>query len=549
MYKLILLFSFVFPFNALSQVDNSEYHPPLDIPLILASNFGEIRTNHFHMGIDIKTNGREGYKLYAIEKGFVSRIKVSPYGYGKAVYIDHPNGKTSVYAHCSEFLGKLDSIVKMKQQNAQSFEVDFKLDKSEIPIKKGEVFALSGNSGGSSGPHLHFEIRETLSERCLNPLIYGFDLADTRAPEIFHVKAYGVNEQGYLIPGKFISKRVYKSGSEYHLSGNSLSIISSFATPSGGVGLAFDVIDRLNGAYNKCGVYGTYLIVDEDTIFGQKINEISFDHTRYVNSHSDFSVRGRNYHKAFKNTSNPINFYINDQLGIFRIYPGESKNIKYIAYDTKGNESILQFTLNVLNGKLRNDFNPSDEDYWYPEKKIIIQKDNWQLQADSFSIYEPQAILDIENPHICQTGVLLQKKVLLKVKLNDATYNPEKYYLNMINSDKRNQALKTYYEDGWLHAKTNRAGSVEISSDVQKPTLKYLSKSNDRVVFYVNDSESGLNKYDLYIDGKWHVLEFDAKRNHLIFKILNNLSGLHDVSVVVTDNCNNKSEWSSQINF
>ena len=159
---LFLLFILLAPFSFCQIDSNSFYHSPLDIPLKLSANFGELRPNHFHMGIDYRTNGVEGIKIFAIEDGYIARVKVSTFGYGKVVYINHPNGITSVYAHCSIFTGKLDSIVKQKQIEQQNFEIEFLPDSKLIPVKRGESFALSGNTGNSSGPHLHFEVRDNV---------------------------------------------------------------------------------------------------------------------------------------------------------------------------------------------------------------------------------------------------------------------------------------------------------------------------------------------------------------------------------------------------
>src|SRR5690606_39237333 len=171
MYKSLLFFVLITSFfNQLFAQNNAkfDYHPPLKIPLILSANFGELRPNHFHMGLDFKTNGKEGYNLYAIEEGFISRIKVSTFGYGKVIYIDHPNGVTSVYAHCSEFKGEIDSIVRITQKKEQNFEVEIFPKKNEIRVTKGQVIGISGNSGGSTAPHLHFELRDTKTEHALN---------------------------------------------------------------------------------------------------------------------------------------------------------------------------------------------------------------------------------------------------------------------------------------------------------------------------------------------------------------------------------------------
>ncbi len=538
-------------FCLFSQREYPPYHPPLKIPLVLAGNFGELRPNHFHMGVDFKTQGKEGFELHAVEDGYVSRVKVSAFGYGKVVYIDHPDGKTSVYAHCSKFLGQLDSVVRAEQYRTRDFEVELFPEPGEITLKKGEVFALSGNTGGSTAPHLHFEIRDTKTEHAQNPLVYGFDLPDTRAPELRKVKAFALNEQGYLVPGKSIEKPIVSTKNGYALSGDTLKLAASFCSSFGGVGLAFDVIDRLDGAENQCGLYGTFLVVDGDTIFGQRTDEISFDHTRYINSHRDLSSPGH-FHKSFRNISNPLRIYIDDQLGVIPVLPGESKNVRLTAYDPKGNTSAVSFVLHVLPGEMSENYNPPADKYWYPEDQYVQHRKNWNVEADSFSIYEPYLVSNKETPHICDAGTLLQKRVTVRMKLEHPKTAVEKYYI-AVSSKGGKKALPTTYSDGWLEAKTNNAGSFSIHTDEIPPVIKPITTSynitTNIVRFSVVESQTSLADYDLYINEEWHLLEYEYKGNYVFFEVPPGIKGVNGVKIVARDACGNEAVWEKKMNF
>lgn len=540
-----------FSLSLFSQREYPAYHPPLKIPLILAGNFGELRPNHFHMGVDFKTQGKEGFELHSIDDGYVSRVKVSTFGYGKVVYIDHEDGKTSVYAHCSKFTGKLDSIVRAEQYRTQNFEIELFPKPGEIQLKKGEIFALSGNTGGSTAPHLHFEIRDTKTEHAKNPLVYGFELPDKRAPEIRKVKAFGLNEQGYLVPGKSIEKNILKTKSDYVLSGDTLKIGSSFISSFGGIGLAFDIIDRLDGAENQCGLYGTFLIVDGDTVFGQRTDEISFEHSRYINSHRDLSSPGH-FHKSFRNISNPLGIYINGNLGIISIKPGESKKIQLIAYDPQGNISVLSFVLHALSGEMSENYNPSAEKYWYPENVYSRKTKTWEVYADSFSIYEPYLISNKETPHICDAGTHLQNRVSVRMKLESPKIPVEKYYIAVASKGGK-KPLPTTYSDGWLEAKTNNTGNFSIHTDEIPPVIKPLTTTYNittrTVRFSVVESQTSLADYDLYINGEWHLLEYEYKGNYVFFEVPTELKGINEVKIVAKDACGNESVWEKPMNF
>ena len=157
---------------------------PLHTELQLAANFGEIRPDHFHMGLDIRTNGKENMPVYAIEEGYISFVKIEPSGYGKAIFLNHPDGRTSVYAHLNQFTDTLESFVRRKQYATQSWQQDIRCSTDAFLVKKGELIAYSGNTGRSEGPHLHFELRDTRTGKNLNPALYGFSVTDHTAPVI-----------------------------------------------------------------------------------------------------------------------------------------------------------------------------------------------------------------------------------------------------------------------------------------------------------------------------------------------------------------------------
>lgn len=551
----ILLFTVISSNLSFAQESKSyDYHPPLKIPLILSANFGELRPNHFHMGVDFKTQGKEGFNLYSIDEGYVSRIKVSPYGYGKVVYIDHPNGITSVYAHCSEFKGKVDSIVKATQYATENYEVEVFPSKNEIQLTKGEVFAISGNSGSSTAPHLHFELRDTETEACLNPLVFGFDIADSRSPEIRKVKAYGLTHEGFLIPGKEKLQTVNKS-TDYYITGNKLILPSSFASEKGGVGLAFDIIDRLDGANNQCGLYGTFLIADGDTIFGQKTDRISFDHTRYINSHKDYDAyRASKYklHKSFRNAYNPLEIYINNELGIIPILPGESKEIVLIAYDPKGNKSKIEFTLQIIEGEINNfEF---DDNYIFPKDSIIINHADYEIHASPFTLYEPFKRTKVNHAEYCAGSQPIQNAVEIKLKNTFPDSIAVHHYITAI-SNGRTYPLETTIEDGWFIAYSKYPGKYELRKDTNPPAVRGISYnssyniSGSTIKLSVTENETGILDYDLFIDEKWHPIEFENKGDYLMFKRPDGIKGTHSIKIIVEDGAHNKCVYERQLNF
>lgn len=561
MRKSLFLLIIFLSFNVLLFAQNLEkhdYHPPLKIPLILASNFGELRPNHFHMGLDFKTNGKEGYNLYSIEDGFVSRIKVSTYGYGKAIYIDHPNGVTSVYAHCSEFKDQIDSLVRFTQKKERNFEIDISLKKNEITVKKGQVIGISGNSGGSTAPHLHFELRDTKTEHALNPLIYGFDMADTKAPEIRGVKVYGLTKDGYRFPDKAVRRTATKSGSNYVIAENLITIPSSYLSKTGGIGFAFDVIDRLDGASNQCGMFGGTLIINNDTIFGQETKRVPFESTRFVNCHKDYneySVNKRKFHKSFKTKENDLPIYTTDGLGVFWTTPGSLLKVQFVAYDVKGNRSELKFDVKISDGEI----NASNEIYSSnaanPDTPVRFEKDNTTIDFGLSTVYEPMKVSKLTiDKTIGDPNEPINNAYLIKIKSNEK--KDGKHYLEMITEKGRKKALTLTYDDSTFYCRPKYFGSYSIKRDITPPTVSSINfttstayTTRTSLQWRISDSQIGIDDYDLFIDGEWVLVEYDYKSGLVTYERDASFVGSKELKFIVKDECGNSTEWKSTIEF
>lgn len=540
------------------KIPEGGYHPPMKIPAVLSSNFGELRPNHFHMGIDYKTNNKTGYNLYAIEKGYVSRIKVSPYGYGKVVYIDHPNGITSVYAHCSEFKGKVDSIVRVTQQREQDFAVEIFPKKGEIKVKRGEVFALSGNSGSSTGPHLHFEIRDTKTEAALNPLVFGFNVADNKKPEIRGLKVYSLTQEGYRYPGKATVKTVKKGTKGYYLPGGSITLPASYCSKNGGIGFAFDVIDRLDAASNRCGLYGSILIINGDTIFGQQTDRVPFESTRYVNSHKDYeeySANRKKFHKCFRTTENDLPIYRYGENGVYPARPGDVLDVKYVAYDPKGNKSTLSFKVTIAKGAMNTAEIAPGLDYLHPSYPMKIQSNARKIEFGSTTVYEPLKLSRSKAHYsIGQPAVPVHKPYRIHIK--SGLKNDGKNYIRITTNKGRSRALDVGFKDGWFFADSKYFGTYKLVRDTIAPkitpsnfTSRTTSVSGKKLTWKISETQSGIDDYDLFIDGKWHLLEFDSKSRLLIFNRPEGFTGTKKLLLKAVDDCGNVRKWEKTLTF
>ena len=553
---LFLLFILLTTFSFCQNDSNYFYHSPLDIPLKLSANFGELRPNHFHMGIDYRTNGVEGIKIFAIEDGYIARVKVSPFGYGKVVYINHPNGITSVYAHCSSFSGKLDSIVKQKQIEQQNFEIEFLPDYNLIPVKRGESFALSGNTGNSSGPHLHFELRDTKTEIALNPLINGFEVFDTLAPTIKGLKIYALTKESYRWPNKSKLINVTRTKNKFQIP-NSLVTISSDYCSEGGIGFAIEANDHINGYTHEFSYFGSKLIVNNDTVFIQENDEITFDASKAINTHEDIEENKkskRKFQKSFKTEQNPLEIYTLDKNGIVKVKPNDSLNVKYQVYDTRNNTSEIDFKLKVQNGQINQKlFNITN--HLSPASEYKFEDTSSYIRVREGCVYEPIP-LNFQNKSGITIGngaTPIHTPIEVKLRLKNAELPVQKYIIKNTNL---NKALDTKYNDGWLTAESKNLGTFAIDFDTIAPSLFPLNfNQNDTllkkstITWKVNEEKTSLKDYDLFIDNQWQLLEYESKGSYLFYRRQSDFVGKHLLKIIVVDSCGNSRIWEKEITF
>src|SRR5690554_75638 len=560
---LFLLISWSAPIKA-QTLDYSKYnlHPPLDIPLVLAGNFGELRNNHFHTGIDLKTNQRTGYNVLSAEDGYVSRIKVSPWGYGHVVYIDHYNGLTSVYAHCESFVGELGQLTAEQQEKHEGFEFDYFPTKDSLKVKRGQTIAKSGNTGSSSAPHLHFEIRETITEHALNPLLFNFDIIDTQAPTIRAVKVYGLTEEGYRVPNKSKYYSVYGSNGKYNIAGNTIQIDASFTSHNGGIGFAFDVIDKLDAANNICGINEAFMIVDMDTVFSQNMERISFSSNRQINTHKDyeeFHNRRKHFHKAFKTKHNVLPIYRKmDNNGIINAAPGKSYEIQYLVKDAYGNPSQLEFKLNVQEGeRVKEQTLYSNTKTLYPDSAFLSYDAHHYILFPPGILYEPTPLKLFSSDNKVVFGddlTPLQEtfKLMLPIKSEE---HSDKYYIQRISRYGTKYSEKGSVKDGWITSRIKSFGEFSVETDTIAPLIRNRNFINNGTVngkqlsWNITEKESGLIDYDIFIDGKWYLLQHEPKRSMFFFDPPKTLKGNKNVVIRAIDACGNKSEETYSLIF
>ena len=547
-------------FSSTGQKNETDFHPPLNIPLRLSANFGELRSNHFHMGLDFKTNKQEGYSIYSIDEGYISRVRVSPNGYGKVIYINHPGGISSVYAHCSHFNPQIDSLIYNIQMEQVENEIDVYLIPNEIKVSRGELIAYSGNTGHSQGPHLHFEIRNTSTQKALNPLLFGFNIEDHISPEIISMRLYGLSVEGYNIPGKIHEVDLPKKNNGQIICSDTVPIPSNFLCDEGSLGFSFEMRDKFDGEANLCGIYATRMEIDDHLVFCQAIDSIDFTDSRYINSHMDYAAftnEKRHFQKAYKTALNPLEIYTCDQNGIVNIEANQVYTAKFITKDFSENETSLFFNFGTDSTSFIScsSIFPVDK-YLFPDSSYVFENDKIRFSTLKNTFYEPVLKnLSLQIPYaLGDTKQPVQKPIL--ISMLSPEINSEKYYIQVLTAGGVKKALKSTDLNGWLTAESEYLGAFSINEDKTAPSIvAYNFKIKDekitksRISWQIKEATTSIKSYDLYIDGVWKPVYYDNKSDTISFDRKEAFKGKHHFKVTASDQCNNVQVWEAILNL
>lgn len=478
-------------------------------PVELSAGFGDLRPNHFHMGIDIRTGGRENLPIYAIQDGYIARSKVSAVGYGWVLYVAHLNGYTSVYAHCNEFAPEIQSFYLDTSAVLQSNEIDLILPNNRLLVKKGELLAFSGNTGGSSGPHLHFELRDSETEHALNPLLHGFHVSDSGQPFLKGIRLYALDSNGYEVPNKNYMVTLTKLQHKAVLP-------PGFLSEGQRLGLALQVEDYFTNGGRSLGLFSAEVWTEKSGHFAFEIDEIDFNDARYINSHQDLAyakTSQKKFQKLFKTAHNPLTIYPYDGSGAFILNARDSLTCSIMLRDVNGNETQHQLIVYHPGPKGVTTVTYTEDSHWLPSKAYVYEVGAWQIRIDSFTFFEPvRKILDLNLKKLGTNQMQISKPVMLSYEFTDSVLS--KAYLITMNGT----ALSTLNSAGKLVAYSKTLGTFGLQKDEVPPTIQHQSNNkldslnNGKWSWLVNDNFSGLASYSCWQNGNWIPAYFDAKR-------------------------------------
>lgn len=565
-----ILFNLLF-INLLNDIpkDKTLFRPPVRIPVLLSANFGELRPDHFHSGIDIKTQGVIGHDVVSSADGYVYRISVSPSGFGKTLYIRHPSGYSTVYAHLDRFTPDIEDYVKAIQYERKSFLVNIFPPKDRFPVLQGDLIAYSGNSGSSGGPHLHFEVREAEKEFPVNPLLFDFDTNDNIAPVIERMAIYPAGRNSFVNNSRSDLKMGVKGGNGRYYAASDREI-----TVSGRIGFGFRMHDLLNGSHNKCAVYSIELQVDSLPVYKYVIDGFSFTETRYINSHIDYPTYVREnvrFQKTFVLPNDKFSGYKSVlNRGVYSFNDDKVHNIRLIVTDASNNKSVLTFNVRSTTGKpAAASGSPEEGVTVMPFSKVgRFTAENISVSIPSGALYDTlhftyksrpgtsQMYSDIHSVHDRYTP--LMKAYSLSIKPARIPAGRESKMLIVQMNGNNRSPVNAQWSEGFLKTDIISFGDFYVGIDTVAPVIiPTVGNGADltgrkELRFRIRDDFSGIKSYEPFIDDKWALFEYDPKNELLIYRfdekyITRNRQ--HSLTLRVTDNRDNEKIYSCEFRW
>lgn len=565
----LLMIKILMVINIYSQdkINSDLFKSPVDFKIYLSSNFAELRADHFHSGIDIKTQGVTGKPVYSIADGYVSRIKVQTNGYGKSVYINHPGGYTSLYGHLDRYNDRIAEYVKKYQYKNKIHTLDIYPAVNEIPVKQGQFIARAGNSGSSLGPHLHFEIRKAANQHPLNVQKFGFDITDNVDPRIYNFYLYtfeGKNDRRTVKSRKKLGLKL--DGKSYSLKqGDTLSCDGPFS-------FGMEVFDFLNGVNNRCGIYFIKTFVDGELVYHFQTDEFSFAESRYINAHTDYALlvsSGEKVHCLFHRPNNKLSMYpvIRDE-GIIELLPGEVKSVRILFSDISGNERSVQFSV-VGDEEMKEPGGITDrnENLFTWNRENQYTNEDFKITIPAGSLYEDTEFSYNKVPapgklYPWKHNVNTEKVPLhLPAKLSFKADEIPAGLMNFACIVSYDEEGEAEYQGGevstgnWITTSSRSFGTYSIEVDTLAPQIipgnfrrnsDLSTKSEIRLI--IKDDLSGITSYKGFIDNTWVLFEYDPK-NDLLFHTFDpeiiEKGKSHELEIYVADDRGNQNVFHS----
>jgi len=526
------------------------FRHPLDIRMELVANFGEIRTNHWHMGLDIRTQRRVNLPVYAAADGYIARVVVEPGGFGQAIYINHPNGYTTLYAHLNSFFPALSQYVKEQQYAQESWQVNLQIPADLFPVKKSQLIALSGSTGGSQGPHVHFEIRDTKTEKCLNPLLFKFPIADAVPPTVLRLALYDRNKSTYNQSPQVLALK--KTGTAYTLASP-----KTIRVGSDKISFAIGAFDRLSGTNNPNGIYCAEIFLDNKPVSQFRLNDIDYNESRYINAQLDYPYKARGgaslQHISPLPGATGVAYDLFNGDGLVHLKDTEVHSVVIEVMDANKNTSKLKFTVQY-DAALAKEYNITGMQRLFPNNINVFEEKEFELFTTEATIYDTVNISytntasNTANAASALHGFLSAAipshdyiTVRIKPSINLSEEQKNRIVIKNI-SGSRTYVQKADWQNGWLAARFRQFGTYQAFVDDEPPTINApatdLSRAS-RIAFTPKDNFNSIKNFRAELDGQWLRFTNDKGKTWIYTFDEKFTRGEHELKVIVEDEAGN----------
>lgn len=554
-------FLFVSSIVAQTKYPKDYFRAPLDIPIELSGCFGELRNNHFHSGFDIRTQQIEGLPVFAVADGYISRIKISLVGYGKVIYITHPNGFTTVYGHLQRGTNEIQKYIKDFQYKEKAYEVEMFPKPNELIVTKGQQIAFSGNTGGSGGPHLHFEFRETDTEKILNPMLFGFNkyIKDTKKPSITGLFAYPMDDKSVVNENS--------SPVSLNLTLQSYgSYLSEKLKFSGSAGFGINIYDTFDNSYTKYGIYKVELFNNGKSIYSYQFDILAFEELRYINAFIDYEryqTMDQRVQKLFMKNPFPLSIIKpGEKYGIISINnPNLSEIYRIEISDFENNKTCITIPVEYSNLVSKNPLKLLKTNYFVKSKSdFIYSKDNIEVFFPAGSFYE-DFYMDCESSKneftVKNNKIPVHSNYTITMKDSLHTESELKQMFVAKIEGKKQSYVYTNRKGFLFTSKTKELGKFKLSKDSVAPKIQMMDSIVDKLPFEkkyfqlkISDDLSGIKTYNGFLNDQWILLEYESKNKKLTHYFDDNIAieGENKLKVIVSDNVGNSTIFETIIN-
>ena len=525
---------------------------PLEIPLILSGNFAELRSNHFHSGLDIKTQQRIGLKVLSAADGYVSRIKIQHYGYGKTLYITHPNGYTTVYAHLSEYSPTIEAYVKKHQYEVESYEIEMFPPTGDLLVKKGELVAYSGNTGGSGGPHLHFEIRDK-DELPINPLLFGYDIKDTSKPVITSVYAYPIGDSSTINA----SVRKQKLKLTPLTSGD---YVTESVNALGDIGFAIGTFDRQDLGANANGVYNIQTFINGSQNFEVDFRKFNFDETNRLNrliDYEHFKTTKERIQKLFNDNNDLSMLKSTNNNGFLTIKDSTSVVYKIRVTDFKNNEAWITVPVKGRAANTPSQNKKTTPYFIYTKGTTNLKEGNVSVDIFPDTFYDDYYLdFKVRNDTLFLEEDIVPLKKTFNINYDISKYSEadksKLYIARLVGAKKYPSYENTKRKGDILTSSIKNLGTFALARDNVKPTITPLNFKNNQwlsdfryLKIKISDAQTDISNFRATINDQWILMEYDYKTKTLTYDFNDGVSKetKNNLKVVVTDNVGNSTTF------